>query len=782
MNRFLFSSVVAILFANGSSAQQTQSFPDRIEINGKWGANVFAPDAPERKLRQSELQEKRKEVNRRDREAWAGITNRAEWEKFRDTKLALLAKSLGRLPEPPDRVRVVTTRKTDGNGFVVENIVYQSRPGLGVTANLYYPSAAPARLPGILIIHSHHNPKTQGELQDMGMTWARQGCYVLVPDQLGHGERRQHPFATEKDYPAPFKVGRQDYYFRYNVGAQLHLVGESLMGWMVWDMMRGIDGLLARPGIDRDRIAVMGSVAGGGDPAAVLAALDRRVAMVVPFNFGGPQPETKFPLPDNAEAAFNYMGGGSWESTRNLRLSGRDGFLPWLIVGSAAPRGLIYAHEFAWDAERDPAWKRLQKIYSFYGSDRLASLHGRGSVQGKPPESTHCNNIGPEHRKGIYPPLQKWLGIESPAEEWHGRLSADKLQCHTTGVNETFKPRPVWALADELASERLAEARARRAKLPPEARRAELQKQWAQVLGLDILRKGKLTTVAEGKWMPDYRWKTQIIGHQQEPYVAIPVLWLMPAAAKPDTPVVVAVAQSGKAGFLKHRLEMIVRLLQAGVAVCLPDLRGTGEMRTTGEGRGRTSSDTAISATEWMHGRTVLGTQVQEMLLVLDAVVGQGFGPIALWGDSFALVNPAGATLEVPYDADAQPRLAEPMGSLVALLAGLFAPETVRAIHVHGGLASYRSTLASPFLDVPHDCLVPGVLTMSDLDDVAAVWVPRPLSIEAAVDARNQRMAGKELAAAYALTRAAGGNALTLRDTPATAEAMAAWLTAALRK
>ena len=122
------------------------------------------------------------------------------------------------------------------------------------------------------------------------------------------------------------------------------------------------------------------------------------------------------------------------------------------------------------------------------------------------------------------------------------------------------------------------------------------------------------------------------------------------------------------------------------------------------------------------------------------------------------------------------------MGSLVALLAGLFAPETVRAIHVHGGLASYRSTLASPFLDVPHDCLVPGVLTMSDLDDVAAVWVPRPLSIEAAVDARNQRMAGKELAAAYALTRAAGGNALTLRDTPATAEAMAAWLTAALRK
>ncbi len=88
-------------------------------------------------------------------------------------------------------------------------------------------------MPGIVIIHSHHNPKTQGELQDMGMTWARAGCLVLVPDQLGHGERRQHPFVDAKSYPKPFKVGRQDYYFRYNLGVQLQLIGDSLMGWMV---------------------------------------------------------------------------------------------------------------------------------------------------------------------------------------------------------------------------------------------------------------------------------------------------------------------------------------------------------------------------------------------------------------------------------------------------------------------------------------------------------------------------------------------------------------------
>ena len=37
-------------------------------------------------------------------------------------------------------------------------------------------------MPAILVAHSHHNPKTQGELQDMGVNWARTGCLVLVMD------------------------------------------------------------------------------------------------------------------------------------------------------------------------------------------------------------------------------------------------------------------------------------------------------------------------------------------------------------------------------------------------------------------------------------------------------------------------------------------------------------------------------------------------------------------------------------------------------------------------
>ena len=183
-----------------------------------------------------------------------------------------MKESLGAFPEVPKDVKVKVTRKLEGDGFVIHNILYETRFGFWVSANLYLPAKIPDKMPGIIISHAHHTPKTHGELQDMGMTWARSGVAVLVPEHLGHGERRQHDFVTEKDYDKPFRVSRQDYYFRYNENLLLSAAGDSLMGWMVWDVMRGVDVLLMQEKIDKDRIIMLGAVAGGGDAAAVTAA------------------------------------------------------------------------------------------------------------------------------------------------------------------------------------------------------------------------------------------------------------------------------------------------------------------------------------------------------------------------------------------------------------------------------------------------------------------------------------------------------------------------------
>jgi cephalosporin-C deacetylase-like acetyl esterase len=753
-------------------------------------ANVVPDDTEAAKqLRQMlarDVRSRRDTANRRETRAWRALQTRADWEHYRDPRLQALRDSLGQYPPPPTDLHVRVTRTLDGDGYRIENLVFLSRPGVVVTANLYAPAKPPRSMPGILIVHSHHNPKTQGELQDMGMTWARLGCQVLIMDQLGHGERRQHPFRDAADYPRPFRAGRQDYYFRYNVGMQLHLVGDSLIGWMAWDLMRGVDLLLARPGIDKERIILLGSVAGGGDPAAVTAALDPRIAAVLPFNFGGPQPETTYPLPADPEDRFNYAGGGSWESTRNLRLSARDGFLPWVIVAGVAPRRLLYGHEFAWDKEHDPVWARLEKIYAWYDvPDRLAATHGRGSVTGKPPESTHCNNIGPVHRQGIYPALKRWFDIAEPAKEYQQRHKPEDLLCLTP---EAPRPRPLHELAGELGAERAAAFRDRQAKLPPEARRQRLRRTWRQLLGDVEPAKGSEPTERRSQQLGAVTVERLLLPIEHD--VTVPLLLLLPPRKdKARLPVVVGFAQEGKQAFLTKRSETIAALLDGGSAVCLPDLRGTGETRPGDDSRGRQSTATALSSSELMLGQTLVGSRLRDLRTVLRYLRSRSeLDParVALWGDSFALANPADRNLKVPLDAEDLPGQAEPLGGLLALFGALY-EEDVRAVAAQGGLTGYHAILDSPFCYVPHDVIVPGALTAGDLGDVAAALAPRPLRLEALVDGLNRRAPAAALAAAFTPARTAYGAAsaadrLHLGEEREAPDRLARWLLASLGK
>ena len=54
--------------------------------------------------------------------------------------------------------------------------------------------------------------------------------------------------------------------------------------------------------------------------------------------------------------------------------------------------------------------------------------------------------------------------------------------------------------------------------------------------------------------------------------------------------------------------------------------------------------------------------------------------------------------------------------------------DQVRAVYAHGGLVSFQTVTASPFIYLPHDCIVPGALSAGDLSDIAAALAPRPAS------------------------------------------------------
>src|SRR6266496_3253628 len=138
------------------------------------------------------------EVNARNRAEWYKIKTRQQWEKYRDERIERLRRSLGEYP-PAGKLNVRVTGIVKGDRFKIENVVYESRPGQWVPGNLYVPAEPRKSMPGILIVHAHHRDKPQSELQDMGMTWARAGCLVLVIDQVGYGERRSHPFHRADD-------------------------------------------------------------------------------------------------------------------------------------------------------------------------------------------------------------------------------------------------------------------------------------------------------------------------------------------------------------------------------------------------------------------------------------------------------------------------------------------------------------------------------------------------------------------------------------------------------
>lgn len=709
------------------------------------------------------------------RERWSKVQTREQWETYRDERLARLRDSLGEWPAPGS-LNVKTTRVLHGDGFRIENVLYESRPGFWVAGNLYVPAQLTDSMPGLLLVHAHHTGKRHSELQDMGMTWSRAGCLVLVIDQVGYGERRTHPFQTDRDYDKPFRPGRQDYYFRYDRGIQLQLLGDSLMGWMVWDLMRGVDLLRSRAGVDPERIAILGAVAGGGDPAAVTAALDPRIACCVAFNFGGPQPETEYPLPADAETSFNFLVFTYWDSTRGLRLGARDDFPHWVITASIAPRHLIHGHEFSWDGDRDPVWRRYQKIWGeFYeAADRIGVAHGKGLLRQQPPEATHCTHIGEYHRRMIHPLFQRWFGIS--AAEYSRPRENGEMECWTDQAKEELQARSLPDVMTDIASTRIKQARDRRNQSSAEERVQALRHAWRQRLGPIDPAHAPLVVSRDEHAVAGV--KVERIVLEVEPGILVPLLIFLPAdRTQGPLPTVIGVAQAGKTAFLKERSAEIQQLLGAGLAVVLPDVRGTGET-APGTGRGRDSAATSHSVHVQWFGETILGQRLRDLrstMAYLDSRHDVDGRRIALWGESFSPPNDTSTDFQVPHGADGLPTFAEPLGELLGLLGGLY-EDRVQAVYTSGGLLSYRSVLSHDVVLIPHDAAVPGALTIGDLCDLAAALAPRPLHLATMVDHLNRRVSLEDATAEFAPTihaYAANAEALTFTDAPSPA---AVWI------
>lgn len=328
----------------------------------------------------------------------------------------------------------------------------------------------------------------------------------------------------------------------------------------------------------------------------------------------------------------------------------------------------------------------------------------------------------------------------------------------TPEMEHELRPKQLAELLDEIARERIEGARRERAELPPDQRRRRLQTDWGRLLGdvqapadLRARRIGDLSSIQDQELT--VRAERLLLTVERD--IVVPVLLLVPRdssrnkTGKPS--VVVAISQAGKSSLLKNRSAEIAALLKSGRAVCLPDVRGTGET-SPGRGRGRRSAGTSLSSSELMLGGTILGAQLRDLRAVLawlrsrDDLDARQPG---LWGDSLVPPNPPDTDFRVPRDDDqALPAGPEPLGGLLALLAALYVDD-VRAVYVHGGLAGFQSVVTRHLTLVPHDSVVPGALTVGDLADVTGALAPRLVRLEGLVDGWNRTPPAADLAAVY---------------------------------
>ncbi len=102
---------------------------------------------------------------------------------------------------------------------------------------------------------------------------ARDGFFVLCPDERGSGERRER-----------FQQGDSEGARRGNSHRELLQIaigfGQSVIGLAVWDLMRLVDFAEAIPEVRKGAVGCVG-MSGGGFQTLWLAALDRRVRAAV---------------------------------------------------------------------------------------------------------------------------------------------------------------------------------------------------------------------------------------------------------------------------------------------------------------------------------------------------------------------------------------------------------------------------------------------------------------------------------------------------------------------
>ena len=362
---------------------------------------------------------------------WPGNLTLAQWEKRRAVlqRQILLAAGLAPLPAKRTAPRAIVSGKQTFDGFTVENVLLETKPGYWLGGNLYRPLNAGGKRPAIVSPHGHWKAgrleQTEtGNIPARGAMMARMGMVVFNYDMVGYNDTKQTP----------------------------HAFGNELWNWgplglQLWNSIRAVDYLTSLPDVDATKLGATGA-SGGGTQVFLLAAVDDRIRWAAPVNM----------------ISGIMQGGSPCENAPGLRIDTFNVEIAALI----APRPLLMVAatgDWTKNTPRDE-FPAMKKIYALY--DKAPEVE---SVQFNAP-----HNYNQASREAVYDFFaRRILGLAAgPKESNVPRFTESSMLAAPNGL-------PAGAL-DEAAL--LAQHQATAKAVPPsrERLRAALHVEWpAQV-------------------------------------------------------------------------------------------------------------------------------------------------------------------------------------------------------------------------------------------------------------------------------------------------------------
>lgn len=600
-------------------------------------------------------------------------------------------------------------------GLEITRLVFDSHPGVPVSALLYRHRGNCGRRPAVLFLSGHHETaKHHPEYQRVCMDLALHDLVVLSIDPWGQGERFQY---VVPGLAAPL-VATGTYEHSY-CGLQCFLTGGAVARHFAWDAVRGLDVLAGLPDVDPARIGVTGN-SGGGTQTTLLMLADQRLAAAAPVTYiSGTTTYARAGLPHDAEQNFVGMLAGDLEQTdllasfapRPLLVAAvKSDFFPVEATEQTVEAArAIYATFGAADKIRlveddDRHWYtdvlRAEAVRFFTGAlDGEARYHAR-EISTLPPESLWCSPTGQLYRDR--------LGSRTVFD-----LNQEFLAAHR-------RPAPITA---QDARSRLAVAvhwplSSGASPVPPVAPPAS---------------SGPAALPIRPRYFPPVQgegFTAQRFFFFSEPEIAVSGTMLRPHPAGPAgaTATENATGASGAEGAAARTWLVllpdgtasdeaalaasgVLALVQAGDQVCLFDPRGRGAVRShPTQGRdpdGWLGFETYNSYMEMQFDSSTVAARVfdvaraVEFLLRHEPTAGglalRGHGTAALWGYLAAALD-----------------------------------ERIRAIHLTGMLPSWNEIVATRLYDsrtINASVAIPGVLQQFDLPDLAVCFQGRELTI-----------------------------------------------------